>query len=320
MIAYKIAVETGAKDMRGFSAALIAAAKAAGIEPTGVTAGGPPDRVGQQPRVATPQETAKALFDQLGGNGIRATNVYLYAEKVFDKQTAGTFKEPIPLGGTKATGIDPKGVDSPWGGIGMNSTRQQIKRYAEEQGIKPGQFFTMGTGNKGDKTYKEYKFRVEKDGNITVIDSKAGGYAMGGLIQGPGTGTSDSIYAKMRYANGGGIYVSNGEHITRASSVKSIGAGNMDLINKFGTDGLMLAASNVIGAKFNIPSSSLLSSGAGQGNGSSINFAPVFQITAAPGMDEKLIGMSAAKYAMDMFNKQTKDMNAKSGNMGRTIR
>ena len=320
MIAYRIAVATGAKDMRGFSAALITAAEAAGIKPTGVTAGGPPDRVGEQPRVATPQETAKALFDQLGGNGIKATNVYLYAQKVFDKQTSGTFKEPIPLGGTNVTGIDPKRLDSPFSGVGVNSIRQQIKKYAAEQGIKPGQFFTMGAGNRDDETYKEYKLRVEKDGNITVIDSKVGGYAMGGLIQGPGTGTSDSIYAKMRYANGGGIYVSNGEHITRASSVKSIGAGNMDLINKFGTDGLMLAASNVIGAKFNIPSSSLLSSGAGQGNGSNINFAPVFQITAAPGMDEKLIGMSAAKYAMDMFNKQTKDMNAKSGNMGRTIR
>jgi hypothetical protein len=319
MIAYRIAVATGAKDMRGFSAALITAAEAAGIKPTGVTAGGPPDIVGQQPRVATPQETAKALFDQLGGNGIKATNVYLTAENLFNTEKAGTFKDPVKLGTSAATGIDPKGVDSAWGGIGMNSTRQQIKKYAKEQGLEAGQYFTMGTGNKIDDTYKEYKFRVEKDGNITVIGQKEGGYAMGGLIQGPGTGTSDSIYAKMRYANGGGIYVSNGEHITRASSVKSIGASNMDLINKFGTDGLMLAASNVIGAKFDIPSNSLLSSGTGQGSGSNINFAPVFQITAAPGMDEKLIGMSAAKYAMDMFNKQTKDMDAKMGNRGRSI-
>ena len=320
MIAYKIAVETGAKDMRGFSAALISAAEDAGVKPTGIAAGGPPTRAGEQPRVATPQESAKALFDQLGGNGIKATNVYLYADKVFDKETSGTFKEPIALGTSKTTGIDPNNVDMPASRFGFNSLRERIKKYADEQGIKPGQFFTMGTGNKGDKSYKEYKFRVEKDGNITVIGQKPGGYAMGGLIQGPGTGTSDSIYAKMRYANGGGIYVSNGEHITRASSVSAIGAGNMDLINKFGTDGLMMAASNVIGAKFDIPSNSLLSGGMGQAGGSNINFAPVFQITAAPGMDEKLIGMSAAKYAMDMFNKQTKDMNAKSGNMGRTIK
>ena len=319
MIAYKIAIETGAKDMRGFSAALITAAKEAGVKVSGPASSGPPDIVGQQPRVSTPQEIAKSIFDQLGGNGIKATNVYLTAEKVFNTETEGTNKNPISLGSTSKTGIDPKGVDSVFGGIGVNSTRQKIKKYAEEQGIEAGQYFTMGTGNKSDKTYKEYKFRVERDGNITVIGSKDGGYAMGGLIKGPGTGTSDSIYAKMRYANGGGIYVSNGEHITRASSVSAIGVGNMDLINRFGTDGLIKAASNVMGARFDIPSQSLLSTGAGQTNGSHINFAPVFQINPAPGMDEELIGMAAAKHAMDMFNKQTRDMNAKMGNRGRSI-
>ena len=310
MIAYKIAIETGVKDMSGFSAALITAANAAGVNTTPLVAGGPPDIVGQQPRPATPQESAKDLFERLGGNKIQASTIYITAEKVFNNETTGTFSKPINAG-TTVNKLGISGIN--WGDkYDPSSHRQQVKKFAKEQGYEAGTQFTL-TNADGSKN----QFLVLKDGNIQL--QKTIKKAEGGLIQGPGTGTSDSIYAKMRYANGGGIYVSNGEHITRASSVASIGVGNMDLINRFGTDGLVKAASNVMGAKFDIPSNSLLSTAGGQTNGAHLNFAPVFQINAAPGMDEELIGMSAAKHALDMFNKQTRDMNAKSGNRGRTI-
>jgi hypothetical protein len=61
--------------------------------------------------------------------------------------------------------------------------------------------------------------------------AKAKGNYMGGLIKGPGTGTSDSIMA--RFAMGGlpQLRVSNGEYIVKAASVKNYGVGFMDAIN-----------------------------------------------------------------------------------------
>ena len=56
-------------------------------------------------------------------------------------------------------------------------------------------------------------------------------YSVGGLISGPGTGTSDSIVASLGYAGGGAIRVSNGEFVVKASSVKEYGVGAMNAIN-----------------------------------------------------------------------------------------
>jgi TP901 family phage tail tape measure protein len=55
--------------------------------------------------------------------------------------------------------------------------------------------------------------------------------ANGGLIKGPGTGTSDSIRASLGYAGGGSIRVSNGEYVVKASSVRDYGVKAMDAIN-----------------------------------------------------------------------------------------
>ncbi|OTG95053.1 hypothetical protein B9T24_09870 [Acinetobacter sp. ANC 4654] len=60
----------------------------------------------------------------------------------------------------------------------------------------------------------------------SIISSVAAptGYATGGLIRGPGTGTSDSIP----------IMASDKEFMIRAASVRKIGAENLDYINKYG--------------------------------------------------------------------------------------
>lgn len=50
------------------------------------------------------------------------------------------------------------------------------------------------------------------------------GAAMGGFISGPGTGTSDSIPARL----------SNGEYVIRAAAVKSVGRGFLDSVNAQG--------------------------------------------------------------------------------------
>src|SRR5690606_21906868 len=50
------------------------------------------------------------------------------------------------------------------------------------------------------------------------------GYATGGYVSGRGSGTSDSIPARL----------SNGEYVIRASSVKSVGVGFLNAVNAMG--------------------------------------------------------------------------------------
>lgn len=67
------------------------------------------------------------------------------------------------------------------------------------------------------------------------------GFATGGYISGPGTGTSDSIPA----------YLSNGEYVVRAAAVKKLGKGYLDWINRglhvprFADGGLVGAVSSM---------------------------------------------------------------------------
>jgi TP901 family phage tail tape measure protein len=63
-------------------------------------------------------------------------------------------------------------------------------------------------------------------------------YAAGGLLRGPGTGTSDSIVGM--YANGGMVRVSNGEYIINADTVSKLGVPFFDRINGMKNGGLML--------------------------------------------------------------------------------
>jgi len=72
--------------------------------------------------------------------------------------------------------------------------------------------------------------------------------AMGGLIKGPGTGSSDSIKATLGYAGGGSIRVSNGEYIVKASSVRDYGVNAMNAIN----NGTATIGTNSGGTVYNI--------------------------------------------------------------------
>jgi hypothetical protein len=57
---------------------------------------------------------------------------------------------------------------------------------------------------------------------IALIASLSGGFAEGGAVSGPGTGTSDSIFARL----------SNGEHVMTAAAVQRVGGhGVLDAIN-----------------------------------------------------------------------------------------
>jgi hypothetical protein len=74
---------------------------------------------------------------------------------------------------------------------------------------------------------ENYQFIVRKNGDFARIAQEK---ASGGMIRGAGTGTSDSIPA----------YLSNGEYVIKADSVKKYGVGTFDALNtqKFKDGGL----------------------------------------------------------------------------------
>lgn len=81
--------------------------------------------------------------------------------------------------------------------------------------------------------------RLAPSGSSSASDSTPG-YATGGSVRGPGTGTSDSIMARL----------SNGEYVLRAAAVKQYGTRLLDDMNglripKFATGGLVEQASNI---------------------------------------------------------------------------
>ena len=85
---------------------------------------------------------------------------------------------------------------------------------------KAGKDYWLGQVAKGDITLDQLAQAIAnaaKENNQAV---KAG-YATGGLISGPGTGTSDSIIARL----------SNGEYVMRADAVRMFGTGLLDQMN-----------------------------------------------------------------------------------------
>jgi TP901 family phage tail tape measure protein len=102
---------------------------------------------------------------------------------------------------------------------------QQLKGLAHEKGILPGQFFSVT-----DKDGKVSVFKMRDDGGLTRQNNPYK-KADGGHIVGAGTATSDSIPA----------YLSNGEYVIKADSVKKYGVDHFDALNagKYAQGGLI---------------------------------------------------------------------------------
>ena len=62
-----------------------------------------------------------------------------------------------------------------------------------------------------------------------------GGFASGGMVTGPGSGTSDSIMARL----------SNGEFVMRAAAVRNLGAGFLSNLNRFAGGGMVMPSRGV---------------------------------------------------------------------------
>ena len=67
--------------------------------------------------------------------------------------------------------------------------------------------------------------------------SSATGYASGGYVRGPGTGTSDSVQASL----------SNGEYVLNARATSAIGVSRLNVLNSIGS-GLRMATGGFVGS------------------------------------------------------------------------
>jgi len=133
---------------------------------------------------------------------------------------------------------------------------------------------------------------TKKTGTIKIenidIDSGKVQYsiksASGGLITGPGTGTSDSIPAML----------SNGEFVINAKSAKNIGYENLHSLNNFAMGGLVGNASLPrynVGGLLGKSQRIMMSSG---GAASNVTIGDI-NVYAAPGMDERALAKAAAQ-------------------------
>ena len=172
----QMAIATKKKDISGESAAVVKSGEAVGHE------GAKQDTLTPYKgtkgityyRDKTPEELAKAYMPTELSKALQADKVYITAQEIVN--TKGTFGAPIS--GGKVAGLNPGGWNSPLSGIGMNSDRQKIKKYAEQQGYKSGTQFSLQSGNKSDNTLKNYQFKVLEDGNITLVKT----FSKGGMV------------------------------------------------------------------------------------------------------------------------------------------
>ena len=100
-----------------------------------------------------------------------------------------------------------------------------------------GMGYKEGTSWSVDHNFVRYAYTMkkDKDGNVYAAltgTTKIAKKALGGLLMGPGTATSDSIRGMLNYKNGGmPINLSNGEYIQRAAAVQKYGVNFMDAVN-----------------------------------------------------------------------------------------
>jgi hypothetical protein len=90
--------------------------------------------------------------------------------------------------------------------------------------MSPLQQQQMATGER----LPDYRGTAAPDFRYGGANPSRQGYAMGGFIEGPGTGTSDSIPATI-YQNGGPVQkamLSDGEFVMTADAVRGAGGGD----------------------------------------------------------------------------------------------
>jgi TP901 family phage tail tape measure protein len=170
----QVAIIEKKKDISGESAAVVKSGEVAGIKPTESNKVPVYDGNTLSYREKSPQERAKDFMPKNLTTTLNADKVYVNAREILD---SGSFKNPTSFG--KVAGLDPAEISrSIFGRLGANSMQQKVEEYASKKGIKPGEQFTIGSGNKADQTYKDYQFRVREDGTVVLVKK----FAAGGMV------------------------------------------------------------------------------------------------------------------------------------------
>jgi len=189
--------------------------------------------------------------------------------------------------GSKPYGVDNFGIKTAFSGSGRgavvsSSTADAAALTAAGISYKSGTVFEDNSG-------KKWKIDGAPDRSGRIKISPVTGKYLGGLISGPGTGTSDSI---MAMSQGGPIMVSNGEYIINAESVKNLGVPFLDSINK-------MAAGGMVGGRYDVPSSQKVAV-MGYSGGGSVKHYNVggLVINTQPGQNPREI----ATIAINMMN------------------
>jgi TP901 family phage tail tape measure protein len=180
----------------------------------------------------TPAEIAEEYLNSARTGlekGISANTVYLNAKSVLEKEAKAygkTYSKKEMFGMqsyvTKAQGE--KDMFNKEGAL-TDDVRTSLLLQNGGKNFKVGDRFTVNGRTYGVKEgggrHSQYgKWIVEID-----MANKAGG----GIVRGPGTGTSDSIPTML----------SNGEYVIKASSVKAIGVPALDNLNRMASGGLV---------------------------------------------------------------------------------
>ena len=133
-----------------------------------------------------------------------------------------------------------------------------------------------------------------------IAQGLSGGFAEGGMVRGPGTGTSDSITARL----------SDGEHITRAVSVSRLGERFMAGINAGVVDlGALNAGATVRGAGNGAGGAGSGPGASGQGSAQHFHFAFHDDGSSA---ENYLKTVKGQKFLVDTSRQNVREVNGKS--------
>jgi len=200
-------------EFKNMAARFLAAAQGAGVKT------GPTYRYdsGGKPTMISPEDQAMNLFDSLNAGldkslatkGITTTGPIIINGKPLDTSTTGKYdtgskKAPLQVSGDYKT---EKGV------LTDEAKLEIIKLF----GLSRDQYFKYN-----GKTYRVA--RTDAAYSSAILQK-----ADGGIIRGPGTGTSDSIPAML----------SSGEYVVRAQAVQNVGVPFLDKINGMAAGGFV---------------------------------------------------------------------------------
>lgn len=174
---------------------------------------------------AMPQQSMSGFTSNASGLGSAATGIR--TGRGVDNKAMGAFLSPI-VGGIG------RGVSNWFGtsdvGSGVNSWlnggtySQQGMGFGEDgRGAYDNELSYDPASNPADSGYSgDFAFA---NGGVVRAPRRGVGYADGGKVAGPGTGTSDSIPVPVRGVNGGygRAYLSDGEFVVPADVVKAKG-------------------------------------------------------------------------------------------------